>query len=85
MLERDVENLATYFGQFAPSLLETDYGKEIWALFEAGNLNVDVPLTGRVAVDETPVDLDGLMEELEETRLEEEARIRHEEELRAGG
>jgi len=85
MLERDVENLATYFGQFAPSLLETDYGKEIWALFEAGNLNVDVPLTGRIAVDDTPVDLEGLMEELEETRLEEEARIRHEEELRAGG
>lgn len=84
MLERDVDNLATYFGQFAPSLLNTAYGKEIWALFEAGNLHVDVPLTGTIAADDTPVDLEGLMDELEETRLEEEARIRHEQALRAG-
>ncbi|WP_347557707.1 PA4780 family RIO1-like protein kinase [Robbsia sp. KACC 23696] len=84
MLERDVDNLATYFGRFAPELLETAYGKEIWAMFEAGTLHLDVPLSGRIAVDETPVDLDGLMEELEDTRLEEEARIRHEQALRAG-
>jgi len=84
MLERDVANLADYFGRFAPSLLATEYGKEIWALFEAGQLTPDVPLTGKVEADTTPVDLEGLMEELEETRLEEEARIRHEDALRAG-
>ena len=38
MLERDVANLRTYFGRFAPELLATDYGKEIWALYEAGTL-----------------------------------------------
>ncbi|MGI4861328.1 MAG: PA4780 family RIO1-like protein kinase [Janthinobacterium lividum] len=84
MLERDVDNLATYFGRFAPQLLDAQYGKEIWNLYEAGALSVDVPLTGRVAADTTPVDLEGLMDELEETRLEEEARIRREQEMRAG-
>jgi RIO kinase 1 len=84
MLERDVDNLATYFGQFAPQLLTSQYGKEIWALYEAGALQVGVPLTGHVEQSTLPVDLEGLMDELEETRLEEEARLRHEQELRAG-
>lgn len=38
MLERDVDNLATYFGQFAPELIGTQYGKEIWQLYESGEL-----------------------------------------------
>lgn len=84
MLERDVDNLATYFGRFAPELLDAQYGKEIWNLYEAGALSVDAPLTGKVAADTTPVDLEGLMDELEETRLEEEARVRREQETRAG-
>uniref|UniRef100_UPI0023F6243C PA4780 family RIO1-like protein kinase n=1 Tax=Caballeronia sp. BR00000012568055 TaxID=2918761 RepID=UPI0023F6243C len=32
MLMRDVDNLASYFGRFAPELLSTEYGKEIWSL-----------------------------------------------------
>jgi RIO kinase 1 len=85
MLKRDVDNLALFFGQFAPQLLTTNYGKEIWTLFEAGALHVDMKLTGVVAVDSTPVDMDGLMQELEDTRLEEEARVRYENERRSGG
>ena len=38
MLERDVANLASYFGRFAPELADSDYGKEIWRLYQAGNL-----------------------------------------------
>jgi RIO kinase 1 len=82
MLERDVDNLATYFGRFAPHLLSASYGKEIWALFEGGELNVDVQLTGRVELDTTPVDLEAVLQELEDTRLDEEARMRHEQTLR---
>jgi RIO kinase 1 len=78
MLMRDVENLSTYLGRFAPQLLTTSYGKEIWALFEAGALNVDVPLTGLVEVDTRPVDMDGLMQDIEDSRLEAEARLRGE-------
>jgi len=46
MLARDVNNLRTYFGQFAPSLLATQYAQEIWALYEHGNLHPEVELTG---------------------------------------
>jgi RIO kinase 1 len=84
MLERDVDNLATYFGRFAPHLLTAKYGKEIWALFEGGGLHPEVQLTGRVELDTTPVDLDAVLQELEDTRLEEEARVRHEQSLREG-
>ena len=47
LLERDVENLANYLGQFAPELLGTDYGKEIWMHFESGSLTPEILLTGR--------------------------------------
>lgn len=83
MLERDVDNLASYFGRFAPHLLDASYGKEIWALFEGGALHVDVQLTGRIEQDTTPVDLDAVLQELEDTRLDEEARMRHEQSLRS--
>ena len=76
MLERDVDNLATYFGQFAPQLLTTQYGKEIWRLYEAGELKPGVSLTGRIAADTSKVDMKALLRELEETRLEQEDKIR---------
>lgn len=80
MLERDVDNLATYFSQFAPALLGTEYGKEIWMLYEAGALREDVVLTGHVAPDMTPVDLEGLMRDIEDVRREEEERVRRQRE-----
>ena len=74
MLARDVANLTSYFGRFAPELLSTDYGKEIWALYEHGELHPDVQLTGRFAHSTKPVDLDGVMREIDDARAEEEAR-----------
>jgi RIO kinase 1 len=76
MLLRDVQNLAVYFGQFAPELLTTNYGKEIWKLYEAGELTPEYALTGHFAADTTPVDMAGLMHEIEETRREQEALLR---------
>jgi RIO kinase 1 len=75
-LQRDVQNLATYFGQFAPELLGTQYGKEIWQHYVAGTLTNETVLTGQARVDQTPVDMAGLMQEIEATRREQEARIR---------
>src|SRR5437868_4196310 len=46
MLLRDVANLRGFFGRFAPDLLQTEYGSEIWALFERGTLRLETPLTG---------------------------------------
>ena len=77
MLERDVDNLAFYFGQFEPALNGTQYGKEIWALYQAGLLHPGVKLTGQVAVDDTPVDVEAVLAEVEDVRLEEEARQRY--------
>jgi RIO kinase 1 len=74
MLARDVANLTSYFGRFAPELLSTDYGKEIWALYEHGALHPEVQLTGRFAHSTKPVDLDGVLREIGDARDEEEAR-----------
>jgi RIO kinase 1 len=76
MLERDVDNLAAYFGRFAPQLFDAAYGKEIWKLYEAGELTPEVELTGRIEIDTRPVDLDGLLLDIEDSRLEEEERVR---------
>jgi RIO kinase 1 len=77
MLLRDVANLASYFGRFAPSLIGSQYGKEIWALYQAGLLTPETPLTGYVAPDETKADVGAVLREIEDARLEEEARQRY--------
>lgn len=74
MLERDVGNLTGYFGRFAPELLKTEYGKEIWALYEHGALHPEVPLTGHFAHSTKPVDLEGVIREIDDARAEDEAR-----------
>lgn len=74
MLERDVQNLAEYFGQFAPELLDTRYAKEIWALYESGELVPDSRLTGEFEEDEEPADLDDLLREIMDAKDEEERR-----------
>jgi RIO kinase 1 len=74
MLVRDVDNLRRFFGKFAPEILATDYGKEIWALYESGVLHPDVALTGRFERTETAVDLESVMREIDAARLEEAAK-----------
>jgi RIO kinase 1 len=74
MLVRDVDNLRRFFGRFAPELIATDYGKEIWALYESGALHPEVELTGRFEHVETTVDLESVMREIDDARLEEAAR-----------
>lgn len=78
MLERDVENLANFFGQFAPELLETDYGREIWDIYESGELTPDSILTGEVEEDDTPADLESLLREIMDAREEAERRAARE-------
>ena len=75
MLARDVKNLADYFGQFAPELLNTQYAKEIWALYERGDLKVDSPLTGRFAETNKAVDMQSVMREIKNAEFQEAARL----------
>lgn len=74
MFERDVDNMRRYFGRFAPELLATDYGKEIWALYEAGDLHPESPLTGCFEHDTRTVDVDELMTVIDDVREEEAER-----------
>jgi RIO kinase 1 len=74
MLERDVGNLTAFFGRFAPDLLTTDYGREIWSLYEDGALHPGVELTGRFERSVEPVDVDGVMLEIDDARAEDAAR-----------
>ncbi|MEO8344778.1 MAG: PA4780 family RIO1-like protein kinase [Betaproteobacteria bacterium] len=77
MLKRDTDNITAYFSRFAPALAASQYGKEIWALYERGALHVDTKLTGRVAADTRPVDLRGVMREIDDVRKEHEERERY--------
>jgi RIO kinase 1 len=74
MLLRDVENLRGFFGRFAPELLRTDYGHEIWALYERGGLHPEVALTGRFVRKAGVVELGDVMREIDDARAEEAAR-----------
>lgn len=67
MLERDVGNMAAYFGQFAPELRYTKYAKEMWALYEAGELTPQSELTGEFHEDEDVADIDAVMREIRAT------------------
>lgn len=74
MLLRDVANLRDFFGQFAPELLATDYGPEIWDLYQRGMLDTNVVLTGRFARPAGTVDLGGVLREIDDAQAEERAR-----------
>jgi RIO kinase 1 len=70
MLLRDVNNLTASLGRWAPELLDTWFGEEMWALFEAGDLQPDTVLTGVFAHDERKADVAGVREAIEDARQE---------------
>ncbi|MDO8270744.1 MAG: PA4780 family RIO1-like protein kinase [Gammaproteobacteria bacterium] len=70
MLLRDVENMANYFGRFAPELRTSDYGREIWGLYEKGNLRTDSRLTGRFEGKLEAANVDEVLRIIEHAREE---------------
>lgn len=70
MLLRDVNNLTASLGRWAPELLDTWYGEEMWALFEAGELQPDTALTGTFEHDERIADLDSVRDAINDARDE---------------
>jgi len=74
MLERDVINLRTYFSTFAPVLRDTQFGKEIWGLYEGGLLTPEQVLTGQVVLDEHLADVGAVLMEVELAIKENEIR-----------
>jgi RIO kinase 1 len=81
MLYRDVDNMTHYYGQFAPELLNSQYGKEIWALYEDGALKPGVELSGNFAESEQTSDVDGVLEEIKAVLMEEQKRQERQERL----
>jgi len=74
MLERDVNNLKTYFSAFAPTLRDSQYGKEIWANYESGLLTPELPLTGQVVLDERLADVEAVLQQVDLAIRENEIR-----------
>jgi RIO kinase 1 len=76
MLERDVNNMRSTFGQYAPALQDTEYAHEIWSLYEAGALTPETVLTGRFARETAPADVDAVIAQIEDERRDAEERQR---------
>jgi RIO kinase 1 len=77
MLRRDVDNITSYCSRFAPALASTQYGQEIWSLYERGAMHEEVALTGHVAPNTRTPDVASVMREIGDVRAEHEARLRH--------
>jgi RIO kinase 1 len=71
MLARDVGNITRYYAQYAPELRETRYAEELWALYEAGDLDPDMKLTGKFKRDDRNVDVNSVIQQIEEAFREE--------------
>ena len=76
MLERDVNNMRETFGRALPELLRTEYAREIWNLFEAGELTPESRLTGSVVRDTTPANVNAVLRQIDDERREAEERQR---------
>lgn len=84
MLERDVSNLSAYFGRFAPELLNSHFGKEIWSLYVQGILTTDVALTGEFVQSNKPIDLKSVACAIEDAKIEAERKLRYKAEMLSG-
>ena len=78
MLARDVDRLTHFFTTAAPQLAGRQYGREIWALYQAGLLTEDsaASLTGRIAAPAHAPDVGAVLHELALAREEEDERVR---------
>jgi RIO kinase 1 len=83
MLERDVNNMRATFGRALPELLETEFAREMWQLYEAGELTPESVLTGRFARDTAAPDVDAVLNQIDDERREAELRQRRREQADA--
>jgi RIO kinase 1 len=74
MLLRDVANLRAFFGRFAPDLLGSEFGGEIWDAYQRDVLQPDTVLSGRFERAARAVDMGSVLREIDDARAEEAAR-----------
>ncbi|MEO6561586.1 MAG: PA4780 family RIO1-like protein kinase [Nitrosospira sp.] len=82
ILVRDIKNLTGYFGRFAPELITTDYGPEIWSLYQRGKLRPDITLTGRIEHSKKQIDVVSVMRAVDVVLKKEAAWQRYKQEMR---
>ena len=70
MLLRDVNKIRSTLAFFAPELELLHYGEEMWALFEAGELQPDTALTGRFHFSTHEGDVAAVLMSIEDARQE---------------
>ncbi|MFH0256187.1 PA4780 family RIO1-like protein kinase [Vibrio rumoiensis] len=74
MFARDVNNMRSYYGQYVPELEQTEYAKEMWQLYQAGELFPDTKLTGLFVESDELADVESILDEIDAARLEAETR-----------
>ena len=80
LLDRDISNMRSTFSRAAPELMQTQFAREIWGFYETGDLKPDTVLTGRHVRRQGNADVDAVLDQIQEARLEAEARQRGREE-----
>jgi RIO kinase 1 len=74
MLERDVNNMTNYYGQFYPELIGKQFAGEIWELYESGELHPDSILSGLYQASTELADVDAVMQDIKDVLAEEAKR-----------
>lgn len=74
MFARDVNNMRSYYAQYAPELSETEYAKEMWQLYQLGKLQPDTKLTGQFTESDELADVEAILDEIAAAKLEAEMR-----------
>ncbi len=69
-LERDCQNITDFFTKHAPELSEKQYGKELWSIYEKGELTPETKLTGNYIEENSDNDICELMAEINAVMLE---------------
>ena len=65
MLERDIAQLTAYFGRFAPEIKSSQYAREMWKLFESGELKPETVLTGNFKTSGKKADVGSVLSAIE--------------------
>lgn len=75
MLARDVNKITSYYALYAPELKASQYAKEMWALYEDGELQPDTELSGLFEENDQVADVDTVLDEIKAAWEEEQARL----------
>ena len=85
MLERDVNKITSYYAHYAPQLLDLPFAKEMWALYEEGELHPETKLTGIFEESGEEADVDAVMLEIKAVLAEERERQERAQEAEESG